>query len=460
MARATAWAVPDVVWGVRSRTTLWATLLVLVTLVLAGAALVASQRHTLTDNVDEVLSRQNTQIARDIDKGTLGNRLAGQGDDESFALIVDPSGAVTASTTNSPTTAELKSLDGSDEMFRSMRIGKPAQDFRVMSTRHSDLTITTGTPLDDVNDSVSTLTRGLSIAVPSVTLLLAGLVWLMVGRVLRPVEEIRRQVAEISGSSLDRRVPDPRTRDEIARLSQTMNGMLERLESYAARQQRFVADASHELRRPLARIRTELEVDFAHPETANLERTHHSLLEETGGLQRLVDDLLLLARSDNASLPGRRDPVDLDDIVLSEVQRFRGNERVSVDTSGLSAAQVLGDAPQLARAVRNLLDNACQHGGPAVVVSLGEVDGEAVLSIADDGDGIPANMQERVFERFARVDEARAPSGATATNGTGLGLSIAREIASAHGGTVTIDPTYTRGTRFLLRLPLAPHVTT
>lgn len=443
------------VGGMRGRTTLLATALVLATLVLAGAALVASQRRTLTDNVDEVLARQNARIARDVDAGTLDSPIAGQGDDESFAQIVDSSGRTTAATATTPGDLGVAAPGSAAAVFRTVDLPGVRGEYRVMSKRHGDTVIRTGTPLDDVEDSTSALIRGLGVAIPSVTVVFAALVWLLVGRVLRPVEEIRRQVAEVSGSSLDRRVPEPRSHDEISRLGRTMNGMLDRLETSAARQQQFVADASHELRSPLARMRAELEVDAAHPATADREHTQRSLLEETNTLQRLVDDLLLLAGSDNATPYGRRESVDLDDIVLREAQRAQATGSLTVDTSGVSAAQVLGDPDHLARAIRNLLDNARQHGGPAITVVLAGKDGEAVLGIADDGAGIPPDLQERVFDRFARVDEARVSSG----TGTGLGLAIVRGIATSHGGTVSIDPTHAPGARFELRLPLAGAVT-
>ena len=173
-----------------------------------------------------------------------------------------------------PDDLDLPLPDGDKPVFESVSVPRAAEDeYRVMTERRAGVVIRTATPLDDVNDSVSTLIRGLSVAMPAAALLLAGLVWLLVGRVLSPVEQIRRQVAEISGSSLDRRVPEPATRDEVARLAQTMNLMLERLEASATRQQRFVADASHELRSPLARMRAELEVDIAQPEQADHEAT-------------------------------------------------------------------------------------------------------------------------------------------------------------------------------------------
>ncbi len=434
--------------GVRARTTATAAALVAVVLVLAGISLVIGQRHTLTDNVDEVLQRQFATVAGYIDTGSLARPIPGQGDDDSFAQVIDGSGSIIAATTTSPRSLDIGLPAGDGATFRSLHIPHLDGEYRVLTQRHGDLTIRVGTPLDDVNDSVSALTRDLSIAVPATTLLLAGLVWLLVGRILRPVEDVRRQVAEISGSSLDRRVPDPRTRDEIARLVHTMNEMLERLEASSSRQQRFVADASHELRSPLARIRAELEVDMAHPGTADVVATRRLLLEETATLQRLVDDLLLLARIDSSGLPIRHELVDLDDIVMREVERTPA----SIDTNGVSAAQVGGDPTHLARVVRNLLDNARQHGGSAITVTLGEDRDQAILSVSDDGDGIPPAMHELVFERFARGDASRSASG-----GAGLGLGIAREIVTAHGGTIDIDPTHRPGPRFVVRLPLSDH---
>ncbi len=458
------------VWGVRSRITVVATLVVLVVLALTGTALVAAQRFVLTDNVDEILERHSAEIADEIDADRLTGRIAGQGDDEAFALVVDAVGKVVASTDNSIEDVVLASPTGAAAQFQNLQSVSVGIEYRVMSERHGDAVIHTGTPLDDVNDSVATLAHGLIFAVPAAALLLAVLVWLLVGRVLRPVEEIRSQVAEISGSNLDRRVPEPRSRDEIARLAHTMNEMLDRVEDSSSRQQRFVADASHELRSPLTRIRAELEVDLAHPETADFAATHGSVLEETETLQRLVDDLLTLARSDNASMAGRRGPVDLDDVVLGEAALLRASGRVVVDISGVSGAQVLGDVTQLARAIRNVLDNAVQHGGSNVSIALNEEHGEAVLSVSDDGAGIPVHLHEQVFERFARVDEARTASplvsgqgvtgpgvngtGVNGTGGSGLGLAIARELVTAHRGTLTIDPAHSPGARFVIRLPL------
>lgn len=439
------------VWGVRARTTLLAAALVLVSLAVTAVALVAAQRHTLVESVDEALERQGSAVAKQLDDRSLPDVLAGQGDDDAFTQVIDASGRIVAQTTTSPGRLDL-ALPGRDgPVFQSVHVASAEGEYRVMSVRHAGVVIHTATPLDDVNDSVSTLIRGLSVAMPAVALLLAGLVWMMVGRVLSPVEQIRRQVAEISGSSLDRRVPEPATRDEVARLAQTMNLMLGRLEASAARQQRFVADASHELRSPLARMRAELEVDMAQPDSANHAATRQSMLDETESLQRLVDDLLLLAKSDGDGALGRREAVDLDDVVMREVRRLRDTGGWSIDSSSVSAAQVMGDPTHLARFVRNLLENARQHGGPAVSVSLVERGGQAVLTVSDDGAGIPDDLRERVFERFTRADGARVRTG----HSSGLGLAISREIVTSMGGSIALDPAHRPGASFVVRLPLA-----
>jgi signal transduction histidine kinase len=198
-------------------------------------------------------------------------------------------------------------------------------------------------------------------------------------------------------------------------------------------------------------MRAELEVDRAHPGSADLAATSASVLDETVGLQRLVDDLLLLARGDAGVLADVwAGPVDLDGVV-ERLVADRRNDQLRVDTRGVTPVQVPGDEAQLGRAVGNLLDNAVRHARRAVTVTLAERDGDAVLTVADDGPGVPADERERVFQRFTRLDDARSADG-----GAGLGLAIARDIAERHGGTLTLDDDPTRGARFVLRLPVRP----
>jgi signal transduction histidine kinase len=228
-----------------------------------------------------------------------------------------------------------------------------------------------------------------------------------------------------------------------------MNSMLDRTEEAARRQQQFVADASHELRSPLTRIRSELEVDLARPGEADPIATHRSVLDETIGLQQLIEDLLHLARSDAGTTPDIHQPVDLDDIVLSCADSLRAQGQVRVDTTGVGAARVAGDAQQLHRAVSNLVDNAARHARNHVTLTLVARENTVVMSVSDDGQGIPASARELVFARFTRLDDARTAS----SGGTGLGLAITRDIVERHGGTIRIDPDYHDGARILVALP-------
>ena len=244
-------------------------------------------------------------------------------------------------------------------------------------------------------------------------------------------------------------MPEPATRDEVAELARTMNEMLERVERAAENQHRFVADASHELRSPLARMRAELEIDVGHPATADLVATHRSLLEETENLQRLVEDLLTLARVE-ANVANRRvRELDLDDIVLREAQRIRAGTTLTVATAGVSAAQVQGDPDELTRVVRNLLDNAVRHARRTITIGLVEDDGRATLTVADDGVGIPPAEEARIFERFVRLDESRS----TRDGGSGLGLAIARDLVVRNGGTIRLDHSHSPGARFVVQIP-------
>jgi signal transduction histidine kinase len=261
---------------------------------------------------------------------------------------------------------------------------------------------------------------------------------------------MRREMAEITGTNLGRRVAEPATGDEIDRLAHTMNETLDRLEGAIRRQQQFVADASHELRSPLTRIRTELELDLAHGKPVDPATTERSVLDETLDLQQLVDDLLQLARSDDGPFESTRRPVDLDDVVLREARRLRERGRVSVDLRGVSAAQTIGDTQQLSRAIRNLLDNAERHATALVTITLAEIDGRVRLTISDDGAGISADDRQHVFERFTRLDDARSRDA----GGTGLGLAIVRDIVQRHGGSINIEDRLP--TTFVVDLPLAP----
>jgi signal transduction histidine kinase len=314
-----------------------------------------------------------------------------------------------------------------------------------------DLTVYVATELAPVRNTLTDLHRAVTVGAPLLLLLAGMAVWLLVGRALRPVEAIRRQVAEISESALDRRVPEPPDDDEVGRLARTMNAMLGRLQRSAERQRRFVSDASHELRSPLATTRTTLEVAMAHPGTTTWEAAAGDVLAETERMERLVDDLLFLARGDEGQLLAAPEPVDLDDIVGAEVARQRARTRMEIDISAVGAARVRGVASHLERVVRNLLENAGIHARSAVSVSLVADGGAVVLAVTDDGPGVGPADRERIFDRFVRLEEARARPGDN--GGAGLGLAIAREIVVAHGGAVAVEDAPGGGARFVVRLP-------
>jgi heavy metal sensor kinase len=440
---------------VRFRVTALATLAVLGVLVVTGIGLVATQRALLVEGLDESLEARVVTIADLAEADTLPETIPSLLDDDDISQVVTDDGLVVAASSNAagippiaeppdPDGASLRTVDG---------LGEDGAAYRVLSATvdgaAGPLVVHVAANLDDIEESIRLLRTSLLVAVPVVIAVLAAVIWWLVGRTLRPVETIRREVADIGGSDLDRRVPVPAGDDEVARLARTMNGMLDRLEESARRQQRFVADASHELRSPLTRIRTELEVDLAHRGTADLAATHRSVLEETAGLQRLVDDLLQLARSDARAVPMRLEAVDLDEIVLRQARRLRAGERVEVDVAGVGAVQVTGDRDQLIRAIGNVVDNAVRHATTKIVLTVSERDGSAVLTVVDDGPGIPAAHRDRVFERFSRLDDART----SGDGGTGLGLAIARAVIERHGGTIDVDPSITVGARFVIRLP-------
>ena len=445
--------------SLRVRAALLATLVVAIALVAAAIALVVLQRRTLTDNVDTALRLRGDDITSLLLEGTLPEQLTVLNAEVSFVQVLDERGVVVEASANilelESLAADLPPGDSADIRTVSGVEIDIDEDFRVLTSSvesdTGDYTVVVGASLDEVNESSQSLVNNLRWGVPILVLLVAGGTFVLVGRVLSPVEGIRREVAAITGQQLQRRVPEPATDDEIGRLARTMNEMLDRLQAAQEKQERFVGDASHELRSPIASMRTQIEVDLEHPDHERWQETMVTVHEELIRMQRLVEDLLLLARSDAQSLGGHEDLLDLDDLVLAECEAQRAARAIALDASGVSAAQVRGDGAQLGRLARNLIENAARYAQAQVAVTLGESDGFAVLVVDDDGAGIPADERERVFERFTRLDSSRARDD----GGAGLGLAIARAIAEAHGGSLEIRDSPAGGARFVLALPSA-----
>ena len=427
---------------VRVRMTIAAVIVVGLGLAVGGVLLV-SIHHTQLERDIRTAARLRAQDAA----SSLGAALL-SGDpneataDSSLTQIVDGSGRVVSASPDLegfPAISHMRPAARSSSAQTVKGVGPRPGSFWIVAkgtmVGGAPYTVYVAQSREPAEDSTANLAALLAAGLPILLLFVGVLTWFVTGRALRPVEAIRREVESIGGGELHRRVPEPASADEIGRLARTMNAMLGRLEDANTAQRRFVADASHELRTPLTAIRAQLEVDLTHPDGADWKATAQGVLEDATSMQELVGDLLALADLDAVrAVPAPRAPVDLDDVVLAEVARARLITSVAIDTRGVSGAQVLGDGGQLTRLVRNLLDNAVRHAASGVSVTLEEIGSAAVLTVANDGAGIPVEDRQRVFERFARLDDARAEH----SGGTGLGLAIVREIAEHHDGQVEV----------------------
>lgn len=440
--------------SVRWRITLVATALVGITLAVAAFVLVTTVERQLTDRAREEASSALDTTAGELEQGQSIEQVTGYLPGGPFLQVFGPDGREIMPAGREG--AQLFALDANHRLVpvRGLAASRYEVVTRTVVKPEGSYTVVAASPLEEVRRSVQTLASSLWIGIPLLVLLVGVVTWWLVGRALRPVERMRREVEEISHTTLHQRIDEPATGDEVARLAHTMNDMLDRLDAAQQRQQRFVSDASHELRSPLATIRTTVEVANLHPNRANWPAVATTVLGESERLDELVADLLALAQLDETSAGGqtarRVEPVDLDDLVLTDVARLRSIGQL-VRAEGVSAARVEGDRGQLARLVRNLLDNASRHAASVVIVTLSEDGGQAVLRVDDDGPGIAPADRERIFERFGRGDEARA----RLHGGAGLGLSLVSAIVAAHGGTVTAADAPAGGARLEVRLPLA-----
>lgn len=399
--------------GVRRRLTAVTAAVVAALLAVTGVGVVLAQRSQLRDAVDDALERRADELEVLV-ADALPVELGGAPDDDEWAAqLVAPDGRVLAATPNITGFGALGGDPGEDEVFGTVEMAiedDETEPFRVLSERvdaaGTVAVLHVAESIDDIYEGLDALTGTLVVALPVLLAVLVLTAWWLVGRTLRPVAAAAR------------------------------------------RQDRFVSDASHELRSPLGRIRARLEVDLAHPDGADLGGSARAVLGEVAGMERLVDDLLHVARADAPGGASVQGPVDLDDLVLDEVRALRGGS-IEIDASAVSGAQVRGDRDALVRLVRNLLDNAARHARGRIGLALSEEDGQVVLAVDDDGPGIPPGRRDEVFERFTRLDEARTPGDGR----TGLGLAIVRDIADRHGGTVTVADAPLGGARLEVRLP-------
>ncbi len=443
-------------WGISARSAFVAASVVFVALGVTGIVLAGVLYRSMLSEVDNAAAERVARAAAVITThgpAGLDDQLLSTDSRILAVQVIGTDGTVLRRSPGAPAAP----LIPVGELGAGPRIGMPEHDSPFGPIRFSAQTVTgpddspytvvvgEGSPL--VLSTVGTVVTALVVAAPVVIAVSAAATYLLVRRSMRSVDEIRSRVAAITTSDLTERVPVPDRRDEIAALAVTMNEMLARVEAGHAAQQRFVGDASHELRSPLATIISALEVVQAHPDLLNADLAEHTLMPEAQRMRSLIDDLLLLARADEQGWNIRHVDVDLDDLAAGQIERTRREHPLKV-TATLTPARVTGDPGALARVLRNLLDNAARHATSVVEVDLRRDGSEVLLTIGDDGPGIPEPDRLRVFDRFVRLDEGRSRGA----GGTGLGLAIVSEIVAAHLGQVRIEDRPGGGTRAVVQL--------
>lgn len=431
----------------RARTTLGATLVVAVALLIGAFSFYGILSSSIHASAERAAEQRLDELTERLDgPGPGGGRGIDTLDDE-LVQIIGADGSVRSASEDARDDLGSSALPIADHAVTVTIDGTPM--LVVSDDLENDETLVLAVPVEDDDETLSTVVVLLAIAVPLLLALVAVTTWLVVGRALTPVTRIREEVDGITAEHLHRRVDVPPSADEIAALATTMNRMLDRLDASATAQRRFVSDASHELRSPLATIRQHAELAQAHPSTTSIGELAHVVSDEGLRLQGIVESLLLLARLDEGG-GTIVEPVDLDDIALAEIRRLRATG-LDVDGSGIRAARVEGDPRLLGQMLRNLADNAARHSACRVAISVIPQGSHVFVTVEDDGAGVPDDERDRIFERFVRLDEARSRDA----GGSGLGLAIVQGIATATGGTVSVDASRWGGARFVVTLPLS-----
>jgi two-component system OmpR family sensor kinase len=446
---------------IRARLTLVSAVLMAVVLAGAGIFVYLRLEADLLDAVDAGLrSRAETIL------GSQGSSALEQGAglveaDDAFAQVLGPGGEVIQSS---------RGLRGGPLLTQGEVAGLAAPAFieRVVSTVEEplsarllavpapgDTVVVVGASLDDQREALARLAILLALGGPLVLILAAGVGWVVAGAGLRPVDRMRAEAAAISASEPGRRLPPSGTGDELARLGETLNGMLDRLEQALERERRFVDEASHELRTPLANLRTELDLALRRARSRDeLEGALRSAAEETDRLARLAEDLLVLARADRGRVPVRRESTNVAQLVAGTVDAFgarAAEEGVSVETRVPEGIRASVDPVRIRQALGNLLDNALRHTPPGgrVTVEVARADGALSFEVRDTGEGFPAEFLPGAFEPFARPE----PSRSRRDGGAGLGLAIVRAVAQAHGGSAEVSNGPQGGASVTVRIP-------
>jgi signal transduction histidine kinase len=438
---------------IRVRVTLVAVSVALLATTIGSVLFVLSLHRSLEAGLVSTAHEEISAIAAQLADGASPQQVVITGGDDVVVQLIAADGRVIASDhraamhrplMTSPGAANDMAVPGQKDLYTAVAR-------RVRDNGSVDL-IVVGRSTEQTDRARNVTAALLVVAVPTVVAALGLIVWLSIGRALRPVEAMRREADSITSAHLHRRLRLPPGSDEIPRLAVTLNEMLDRIDQSHQVQRQFISDASHELRSPLSTIRQSAEVARSYPDRVSIESLADDVLAESDRLTSLVNALLLLARLDNTGPLTADEPVDVDDLVLTEVDRIRaGAGDIRFDVSQLSGGQVHGSPVLLRQVVQNLLDNAVRHAESQVSVSLHEQVGWVELYVDDDGVGVPVDERTHVFERFVRLDQARAREA----GGAGLGLAIVRKIVDASGGTVELGSAPLGGARFSVTLPAA-----
>jgi signal transduction histidine kinase len=449
---------------VRAKTTLLATAVVAVVLVAAVAGLAYAVERTLTNRlqakgaalVDAVIDHlQAGTPPPEALEGALGSTTTSgtAGDVPTYVALLDREGHPVFGSGFFTMPGMMEDGEGVTTTgppwgTPSVRVGSSNLTVAQRSIEIDGelLLVVAASPLAEVVRSVEAIIRTSMVGVPLLIVLVGAVTWTAMGRTLRPIERIRAEVEELSSHTLDRRVPVPATDDEVAWLADTMNRMLARLEAASTRQREFISDASHELRSPVAAIRAELEVALAHPTASSLHDVATGVLNETGRMERIVADLLLLARIDEDAAPAA-ETVDIGRLTRQAARLVD----VAIDVHVNDGLLVTGNEGELASVVRNLLDNAARHTASSVTVAATARDNTVIITVDDDGPGIPPADRERVFQRFTRLEPARSRSD----GGVGLGLAVVDRVVRHHSGSVEVTDSPAGGARLQVVFPRA-----
>ncbi|MEX0665155.1 MAG: HAMP domain-containing sensor histidine kinase [Acidimicrobiia bacterium] len=437
-----------------------------------GALLqIRAVRGHLVEAAETSAESRLIDVAEQARTSSIPSNVIVADDDTQFVQVVDADGFVIAASDNIETRERVVDLD-TEPLENEDSEGSSDREYDAETETFSDLpiddgsqwvvagaevptdegfvTVYSGTSLEEVQSTLNALRGSLFVAVPVLVFFVGLVTRTVIRRSLQPVAIMRSDLDEITTRRLHHRVSTPSSDNEIADLAHSMNEMLDRLEASVTRERHFIGDASHELRSPIAAMRTQLEVALAHPQETSSRETLGSVLRSTERMEALVVDLLLLAQLDAVPSPELKRPVDLSQLVADEVEHHSTIGAVRVRTILEPDVVVQGHANQLGRLVHNLIDNAVRHAQSQVVIQTSRSNEWAVLEVSDDGPGIPVEDRDRVFERFTRLDEARDRDA----GGSGLGLAIAKEVADTHGGSMHI--TGPPGTTFTFRMPLQP----